>query len=186
MSFGTGCCTCGGYASVEGVPLQGPPGPGSSGFGAIDYTDLNAGTPLDVPGGVWTRLIRNLQPSGANPNPPRGPWADFAFWDSGLLRAKAVGDIYLFKFSFTVIPSQRDSSIRFAVRPGGNSSFDFGPGAIRLEADAGQAESSSATFSQTVRSRFAAQGAEVHVTSLAGATLVRFSPEITPLGYVPA
>jgi hypothetical protein len=165
------------------VPPQGPPGATSKGFGSVDYSDLDEGTPLGLVGDTWTRIIRNLSPAN-NPNPPIGPWAGFAFWSNNLLRAKALGDTYLFKFSYRIIPALRGSSIRFAVRPGGDATFDFGPQPVVLAAQAGGVEVGSITFSQTARSRFVASGAEVYLMSSSGGSLIEFSPEVTPLGYL--
>lgn len=166
--------------------IQGPPGPLNNGFGTVDYSDQDAGTPLVIPSGTWVRMMRNLVPSASNANPPAGPWDGFQFWRDGALRARAVGDLIALKFSFVVVPEQRGSAIRFGLWPGGQSEFDFGPGPIPISSDAGQEERSSATFIQNVRSRFVMWGAEVHIWSSSGATLLEFSPEITPQGYVSA
>lgn len=165
---------------------RGPPGPLNNGFGTVDYSDRDAGVPLQIPAGQWVRMIRNLAPSASNANPPAGPWTGFQFWRDGALRARAEGDLIALKFSYVVVPEQRGSAIRFGLWPGGMSEFDFGPGPIMISSDAGQEERSSATFIQNVRSRFVTWGAEVHIWSSAGATLLEFSPEITPQGYVSA
>jgi hypothetical protein len=145
--------------------------------------DLDEGTALGLGVGSWTRILRNLTPAN-NSNPPIGPWVGFEFWSDNLLRAKALGVIYLFKFSYRIIPAMRGSSIRFAVRPGGNPAFYFGPQPVVLAAQAGAEEVGSITFSQTARSRFVSSGAEVHLLSSSGGALVEFSPEVTPLGYL--
>lgn len=161
----------------------GVPGPNAKGFGSVDYSDLDQGVPLGLAVESWTRITRNLSPAN-NPNPPSGPWQGFEFWSSNLLRAKALGDLYLFKFSYRVVPALRGSSIRFAVRPGGNPDFDFGPQPVVLAAQAGEEEIGSITFSQTARSRFVSAGAEVYLMSSSGGALTEFSPEVTPLGYL--
>lgn len=170
--------------------VQGPPGPqGANGFakrfGTIDYTDTDAGTPFMLPAGEWVRLTRNLTPSAANFNLPSGPWANFAFWDNaaGLLRARAVGDVLLFKFSYTVVPQQRGGGLRFSVRPGDDVNFEFGPDPIALTADAGQMQPGSETFAEQCRTRFVASGAVVYVMATSGGTLMEFSPEVTPLDF---
>lgn len=180
---------------------QGPVGPqGANGFakrfGTIDYTDNDAvtygpngavvsGTPMVLPAGQWMPLNRNLTPSAANFNLPSGPWANFAFWDnaSGLLRARAVGDVLLFKFSYTVIPAQRGGGLRFSVRPADNIAFEFGPDPIALTADAGEMQPGSETFAEQCRTRFVSSGAVVYVMATSGATLIEFSPEVTPLDF---
>jgi hypothetical protein len=161
----------------------------------VDYTDLDAvvydptsglptsGVALDLPAGVWVRITRSSQPSPANFAPLGGPWTGFTFWDGAMLYARALGDVYLFKFTFSVVPEQRNSGLRFAVRPGDDSTKDFGPEPIVLSVDAGETQTGSETFFEQVRSRFAASGAEVYVMSTSGATLTAFSPEITPLSH---
>lgn len=169
--------------AVQGpIGPPGPPGP-QKGFGTIDYTDNNAGTPLPLPPATWVRLIRNLTPSTANFNLPSGPFAGFAFWDNGngLLRARARGDALLFKFTFTVIPDQQAGGLRFAVRPGDNPAFDFGPEPIVLTSDAGEEQTGSETFFAQCRPRFVDQGAQIYIMATTGGTLMQFSPEITPL-----
>ncbi|TNC14900.1 hypothetical protein FF100_04815 [Methylobacterium terricola] len=179
---------------IAGIP--GPMGPASSfrGFGTVDYSDLDAvtlspsndvlsGIPLPMVAGQWTRVTRDLQPSDSNRNPLADPFAGFSFWDGALLRAHAVGDIYLYKLTYRVMPTLRGSSLRFAFRPGGNPNFDFGPQPIVLSTDAGSEEIGSETFVTQVRSRFATMGAEVYVWSSSGGQLLEFSPEITPLGH---
>lgn len=182
---------CAAPSEPPGLPgLPTPPG----GFGTIDYSDLDAalldtggavvsGTALEMTAGAWTRVMRATAPSPSNTNLPSGPWAGFTFWDGSLLRARAVGDGYLFKFAFRVRPSQRDGAIRFAVRPGGEAAFDFGPDATVLTVDGGEVETGSRTFYQQARSRFVAQGAEIWVHSTSGGQLLEFSPEIVPLLY---
>ena len=174
----------------------GPPGPGYAGFGTIDYSDLDAvaldadgaivaGTPLLMAAGQWTRVTRSAAASASNVNLPSGPFAGFPFWDGAILRARAVGDGYLIKFSFRVRPSQRDGAVRFAVRPGGDPAFDFGPDATVLTVDGGQVETGSRTFYQQARARFVTMGAEIWVHSTGGGELLAFSPEIVPLLYKP-
>lgn len=165
------------------LPPQGRPGAANKGFGSIDYSDLDEGTPLGLSAETWTRVTRTLSPAN-NPNPPSGPWSGFMFWNNNLLRARALGDLYLFKFSYRIIPALRGSSVRFAVRPGGDPQFDFGPQPVVLAAEAGEVEIGSITFSQTARPRFVSAGAEVYVMSSSGGALVEFSPEVTPLGYL--
>lgn len=179
-------------------PPQGRPGAAgpAGGYGTVDYTDLDAvkfdqaggvtaGTPLPMVAGVWTRVIRNLSPSTSIKNPLRGPFASFVFWDGQRLRARAEGDILLFKISYRLISNLRGAGLRFAIRPGGDPAFDFGPQPITTIADAGTVESGSEPCSQTVRSRFFTQGAEIYVLSSSGGTLLEFSPEITPLDVRP-
>ncbi|MDP4023719.1 hypothetical protein Q8W71_13870 [Methylobacterium sp. NEAU 140] len=180
-------------ASVMVQGQQGPPGPqGLQGipgyakrFGTVDYTDNDAGTPLALPAGVWMRLIRNLTPSPANFNLPSGPFEGFAFWDNaaGLLRARARGDALLMKFTFTVVPDQQAGGLRFAVRPGDDPAFDFGPEPIVLTTDAGEAQTGSETFFVQCRPRFVDQGAQIYIMATTGGTLMQFSPEITPLDF---
>lgn len=162
---------------------QGAPGPAFTGFGSVDYSDLDAGTNLTLPAGQWVRLTRNTQPSPANFAPLAGPWTGFTFWDGQLLRARALGDVYVLKFTFTVTPFRRNSGLRLAVRPGDDPAFDFGPEPIVLSVDAGQSQTGSGTFSEQVRTRFAASGAVLYVQSTTGAILTQFSPEITPISH---
>lgn len=162
---------------------QGPVGPASSGFGTIDYTDLDEGAPLALPAGTWVRLTRRAQPSPANYNLPRGPWTGFTFWDGSMLYGRAVGDAILMKFTFTVIPAQRGSGLSFSVRPADDVTFEFGPEPIVLEVDAGQMQTGSETFFEQVRTRFAQSGATIYALSTTGATLTQFSPEFTPLAH---
>ncbi|MET3481525.1 hypothetical protein [Methylobacterium sp. 1973] len=174
-----------GQQGAQGI--QGAPGANgfAKRFGTIDYTDTDAGTPFMLPAGEWVRLTRNLTPSAANFNLPSGPWANFAFWDNaaGLLRARAVGDVLLFKFSYTVVPQQRGGGLRFSVRPGDDVNFEFGPDPIALTADAGQMQPGSETFAEQCRTRFVASGAVVYVMATSGGTLMEFSPEVTPLDF---
>jgi len=167
-----------------GTGPVGPPGL-QAGFGSIDYADQDRDIPLDLPEGVWTRVLRNLSPSPSNRNLPSGPWAGFQFWRDGRLWARAEGDNYVLKFAFRVVPSQRGSSIKFGVWPNGEQAFDFAPGPIMIAADAGDEETSSATFFAQARSRLALFGAEIYALSSAGATLLEFSPEIAPFSYKP-
>jgi hypothetical protein len=162
---------------------QGAPGPTFTGFGSIDYSDLDAGTPLTLPISTWTRIARRAAPSPANFAPLAPPWVGFTFWDGTLLHAHAIGDVYLFKFTFAVTPFQRNSGLRFAVRPGDDPAFDFGPEPIVLSVDAGTSQTGSETFSEQVRTRFAQSGATLYVMSTTGAILTEFSPEITPLSH---
>ncbi|KTS09746.1 hypothetical protein SB2_11875 [Methylobacterium radiotolerans] len=174
-----------GQQGAQGI--QGPQGANgfAKRFGTIDYTDNDQGNPFTLPAGEWVRLTRNLTPSVANFNLPSGPWANFAFWDNaaGLLRARAVGDVLLFKFSYTVVPQQRGGGLRFSVRPGDDINFEFGPDPIALTADAGQMQPGSETFAEQCRTRFVGQGAVVYVMATSGATLMEFSPEVTPLDF---
>lgn len=176
---------------------QGAPGVAKR-FGTIDYTDNDAvvygldnsivtGTPLSLPVGQWVRVVRNLSPSTANFNLPAGPWAGFGFWDNAnsLLRARATGDVLLLKFTYTVVPAQKNGGLRFAVRPGDDPAFDFGPEPIVLTADAGEAQSGSETFMVQCRSRFVNAGAYVYLMATSGATLLSFSPEVTPIDPAP-
>lgn len=172
----------------------GPPGI-AKGFGTIDYSDLDqvtydanglvtGGTPLPLPAGQWVRIARNLQPSQANYNFPTGPWTNFAFYAKGLFQARAVGDVYFYKFTFTVIPSLSGSGLRFSIRPADDVAFDFGPEPIVLTADAGESQTGSETFFEQVRPRFAASGAPIYVMSTVGdAVLTQFSPEVTPQSF---
>lgn len=175
---------------------QGPPGaPGiTRGFGTVDYADRDAvslapdgsvarGTVLPLPAGVWTRVVRDLAPAAANFNPPAGPWAGFPFWDGQRLRARARGDLMLFKFAYRIASSLRDAELRFAVRPGDDPAFDFGPQPIALSSDAGSTDGGSETFYTQARSRFVTMGASIYVLLSSGGSLLEFSPEITPLGY---
>ena len=180
-------------ASVATYGPQGPPGPagpqGANGyakrFGTVDYTDNDQGSPLVLPAGQWMRLTRNLTPSGANFNLPSGPWSGFAFWDNAtsMLRARAVGDVLLLKFSYVVVPAQRGGGLRFSVRPGNVEAFEFGPDPISLVSDAGMMQPGSETFVEQCRSRFVNAGALVYVMATSGATLMEFSPEVTPLDF---
>lgn len=184
-------------ARLVAVAAQGPAGkdaPVFRGFGTVDYSDLDAvtlspsndvlsGTPIPLAAGQWTRVTRNLVPSDSNRNPLADPFTGFSFWDGALLRARAVGDIYLYKLTYRIMPTLRGSSLRFAFRPGGNPNFDFGPQPIVLSTDAGSEEIGSETFVTQVRSRFANMGAEIYVWSSSGGALLEFSPEITPLGH---
>ena len=176
------------FAAIVGpVGPQGPQGalgPGASGFGGVDYTD-NTTTPLALPAGQWVQVVRNLTPSTANFNLPRGPWAGFAFWDGALMRARALGDFYEFKFVYRATPSMRGAMIRFALRPGGNAAFDFGPSGIPLTTDAGVQDYGSITFLEQARTRFVTSGAQILAMISTGGTLDTFSPEIVPLGYQP-
>ncbi len=181
---------------VAGIPgpigpqgVQGPVAPPFRGYGTVDYSDLDAvtlgpagevlsGTPLPMEAGVWTRVTRNLAPSPSNRNPLADPWSAFSFWDGMLLRARAIGDIYLYKLTYRVMPSLRGATLRFAFRPGGNAAFDFGPQPIVIGTDAGSEEIGSETFNTQVRSRFAASGAEVYVWSSSGGQLLEFSQRL--------
>ncbi|MGU3286440.1 hypothetical protein [Methylobacterium mesophilicum] len=129
--------------------------------------------------------MRNLTPSTANYNLPSGPWAGFSFWDNAakVLRARANGDVLLIKFTFTVIPDQQAGGIRFAVRPGNDPNFDFGPEPIVLTADAGDAQTGSETFSVQCRPRFVNFGAQIYIMATTGGTLTQFSPEVTPIDF---
>lgn len=159
-------------------------GAGSSrGFGSVDYTDLDAGTPLMLLAGTWTPVERNLQVSNANFNLPSGPWAGFNFYSSNVFRARAVGDLYLYKFAYAVTPSQRGAALQFFIRPVGYPAFQFGPGPLPLETDAGHQENGSITFFEQARSRFVTYGGQVLVMMSCDGTLDSFSPEITPLGF---
>jgi len=193
------CPRCAGLGPAMLAPFQGPPGPRglqgepaiARGFGAVDYSDLDAvtldangdvisGTSITMAANAWTRVVRRAAASPSNANLPSGPWAGFEFWDGALLRARAAGDGYLFKFAFRVRPYQRDGAIRFAVRPAGDPAFDFGPDATTLTVDASDVEFGSRTFFEQVRPRFATAGAEIHVFSTTGGELLEFSPEVAP------
>lgn len=189
---------------VQSLGVQGPPGPqGAPGyakrFGTIDYTDNDAvvydgdgavvsGTPLRLEAGQWVRITRNLTPSGANFNLPSGPWADFTFWDNTakLLRARMAGDVLIFKFSYVVIPDQRNDGLGFSVRPDDSTQFEFGPDPISIVTDAGNKQPGSETFMEQCRTRFVNFGASIYVMSNAGATLLSFSPEVAPHDFAPA
>ncbi|GJE54596.1 hypothetical protein EKPJFOCH_1074 [Methylobacterium thuringiense] len=140
---------------------------------------------MTLPPATWVRLIRNLTPSPANFNLPSGPWDGFGFWDnaSSLLRARTRGDTLLMKFTFTIIPDQQAGGLRFAVRPGDDPAFDFGPEPIVLTTDAGDPQTGSETFFVQCRPRFVDQGAQIYIMATTGGTLMQFSPEITPLGF---
>ncbi len=168
---------------VAPMPIAGSPVTPGGGYGTVDYTDLDEGSDLFLPANQWVRVDRNLQPSSANFNPLRGPWAGFAFYRDGKLRARAVGDLYLFKFSYVVSPNTRGASLRFAVRPDGNADFDFGPSSVFTDVDAGQEMKNSTTFMQQARSRFVNAGAEIYVMLSTDGVLSQFSPEIAPLSY---
>lgn len=171
-----------GLTGPQGV--QGQPGYAKR-FGTVDYTDNDANTSLPLPAGQWMRIMRNLTPSTANFNLPSGPFAGFSFWDNTakVLRARATGDCLLMKFTFTVIPDQQAGGIRFAVRPGNDPNFDFGPEPIVLTADAGESQTGSETFFVQCRPRFVNQGAQIYIMATTGGTLTQFSPEITPLDF---
>ncbi|MFY9293377.1 MAG: hypothetical protein WAP03_22150 [Methylorubrum rhodinum] len=181
-------------ARILGV--QGPPGPAGTGLGTIDYTDLDAadlgpdgsvtsGVAVPLPAGEWVRVVRRLAPSDSNRNLPRGPFADFVFWDGTRLRARARGDVLLFKLAYRVTSALRGATIRFAVRPGDDPAFDFGPQPITLGADAGAVETGSETFVTQCRARFVDLGAGIFVLSSSGGQLLSLSPEITPLDAAP-
>jgi len=176
--------TPGPIGAVGPIGQRGPVGY-SKGFGTIDYTDNQEGTSFPLPSGQWVRLTRNLSPSSANFNLPSGPFADFAFWDnaSSTLRARAKGDVLLFKFSYVVVPEQRGGGLRFSVRPGDDEAFEFGPDPIAMTADAGESQPGSETFVEQCRTRFVTSGASIYVMATSGATLFSFSPEVTPLDY---
>ncbi|WP_449411111.1 hypothetical protein [Methylobacterium komagatae] len=169
--------------------IQGPPGPAApiyaKRFGTIDYTDNQQGSAFVLPPGQWMPLRRNLSPSAANFNLPTGPWAGFSFWDNATntLRARAVGDVLLIKFSYIVVPAQRGGGLRFSVRPNDNAAFEFGPDPIALTADAGEMQPGSETFSEQCRTRFVLNGANIYLMATSGATLLEFSPEVTPLDF---
>jgi hypothetical protein len=186
---------------VQSLGTQGPAGqqglPGyAKRFGTIDYTDNDrmvidansnvvSGAPFVLPPGQWMPVLRHLTPSAANFNLPSGPWTNFVFWDNATstLRARAVGDVLLFKFSYVVVPSQRGGGLRFSVRPNDDITFEFGPDPIALTADAGETQPGSETFSEQCRTRFVNNGATVYLMATSGATLLEFSPEVTPLDF---
>ena len=169
-------------AAIVGPPgVQGPAGSGSSGFGSIDYRDGDAGTQLALPAGQWVRVARALTASPANFDLPKGQFAGFDFYSGGLLHARAKGDVYLFKFAYRITPSFNNATLRFAVRPGGNPAFDFGPSPIAVGTNAGTEDTGSVTFTEQARTRFVTQGAEVHAMLSSGGWLTEFSPEIMPL-----
>lgn len=179
-------------AGVSSVPLarpstavvmRGPQGPVSPGFGSVDYMDLDDGAPLDLAAGQWVRVTRRTAVSPANFALPREPWAGFVFWDGSKVYGRAVGDVVLMKFNFSIMPSQRNSGLSFSVRPDDNEAFDFGPEPIVLNVEAGQTQAGSETFFEQVRTRFARAGATVYAKSSTGATLRSFSPEFVPLAH---
>lgn len=179
---------------VQSLGTQGPPGPAgqdapiySKRFGTVDYTDNQQGSAFVLPPGQWMPLYRNLSPSAANFNLPSGPWAGFSFWDNATstLRARKAGDVLLFKFSYVVVPAQRGGGLRFSVRPDDNARFEFGPDPIALTSDAGEMQPGSETFSEQCRTRFVLNGANIYLMATSGATLLEFSPEVTPLDPAP-
>jgi hypothetical protein len=168
---------------IGGAP--GPVGPGGSGFGGLQYTDLDTGTPLILLTDQWAVVNRNLVPSAANYNLPLAPFANFAFWSGGLLHARALGDYYLYKFAYRITPTLRGATIRFAVRPAGDPAFDFGPAAIPITSDAGVADSGTVTFITQARTRFVASGAQILVKLSCGGAIDFFNLEVIPLAFHP-
>ncbi len=178
---------------VQSLGTQGPPGqqglPGyAKRFGTIDYTDNDAvlldgngdmigGTPLSLPAGEWIRITRNLTPSAANFNLPSGPWTNFAFWDNtaGVLRARAVGDVLLFKFSYTVVPAQREGACGSRSGPPTTSASSSAPTPSLWSRTPIRRSPARKTFVEQCRSRFVNAGAVIYVMATSGATLTEFS-----------
>lgn len=151
-----------------------------AGFGAIDYSDDQAGTAVELPAATWVTVTRALSASEAN-NRLQGPFAGHAFWNnaSSKVQPRAAYDVLAMSFVIRIKAGTLGGSLEVQLIAGGAIEVDHRVHV--LTGEVGQWDSVRIPLSAFVRNTFATQGAVVRLRCSVAAEFDRFSPEFYPM-----
>ncbi len=167
--------------------LRGPAGPISNftGFGWIDYSDVQNGVALALPADTVVQINRPLLAAPVNSQlaAPWDTWNFFGGTDSDRrFMPRALEDVYYVSIATRIIASQVGGSVHFGLDVGGTAGLIV-ESTEMLSAPVGEENRLRFDFIVPVRSSFFANGGRMMLTSSVPASLYEFSPEVYPQSH---
>ncbi len=150
--------------------------PQFTGYGWVDYSDLDKPSPIVLATSVPTAIVRNLAATGPNTN-LNFPFAGHAFWDGSKIVARALDDVVSVSLVFAITPQSLGGVLTVALLAG---TIDIAPATHVFTAPVGTIENIRLDVRIAVRASFLTNGARLVLTSSVPAMLTEFSPEFYP------